>query len=427
MSGEPAAKAPRLILFLAANPAETARLQIDQELREVREAWEKGRQRETLDLQVATAVRVRDLQHLLDSRRPSIVHFSGHGSESRGEIILLDDDEHANPVPIEPLAELLRGCKGVVLNACSSALQAEAIARRGPWAIGMAAPIENGDAVIFARTFYGKLADGVGLAEAFAGARTQLQIERRAGAELPRLFGSEEAPVVSEPPARPARAPARVELALYQQGLEDPDAAVLLSLCLVTDEPAALVAEVASWKEALLRAPLLPAAVKERARKASLAALFAEPLLRPQLLARLAVTSFSAYAYYGVGGAAQALTAEQREARLSYDPILHRLRKKSEPLAAVHSPRADLAALVGKAAAQVAREESRPALAPELSPRAGRPLLELAAVVGTIAARHLASAAEDAAADFETIRTRLRFAKDIVSGKIHTRDKDPLP
>lgn len=178
----------RVILFIAANPDETARLNLEKEMREVKLAFELGVSRERFELRLEPAVNIHRLQHILDRHRPDIVHFCGHGSQARGEIILLDEHDHAYPVPIEPLASLLASRRGVVINTCSSAAQAAAIANRGPWAVGMTGEIDTDDAVAFARTFYSRVADGVSETNAFDGAKNQLALERRNSAGLPEFF-----------------------------------------------------------------------------------------------------------------------------------------------------------------------------------------------------------------------------------------------
>lgn len=176
------------VLFLAADPDEMTRLNLGNEMREVRVALERGTVRK-FDLVTSPAQRLSDLQHELDRVGPCIVHFGGHGSQSRQEIVFLDDKGNAVPVNREALAVLLGGYEGVVLNACSSLKQAEAIAERGPWAIGMAGRISNEAAVVFAHTLYLKLADGKEPEESCVGATLQLKLTRMdEAARQPKFF-----------------------------------------------------------------------------------------------------------------------------------------------------------------------------------------------------------------------------------------------
>jgi hypothetical protein len=67
------------ILILAANPINTDRLRLDEEVREIQAALERPRSREQFELITRWAVRIDDLRRTLLDYEPQIVHFSGHG------------------------------------------------------------------------------------------------------------------------------------------------------------------------------------------------------------------------------------------------------------------------------------------------------------------------------------------------------------
>ncbi len=119
------------ILFLAANPEDTAQLRIDKEVREIKQALLQSEFRDKFDIEQEWAVRVSDLQGHLLRHKPDIVHFSGHGSNS-SEIILEDNWGGSHKVSEQALSQLFAVLKDnircVVLNACYSAQQAQAIA-----------------------------------------------------------------------------------------------------------------------------------------------------------------------------------------------------------------------------------------------------------------------------------------------------------
>jgi tetratricopeptide (TPR) repeat protein len=183
------------ICVLAANPSETERINLEQELGQIRDAVERGAMRDRLKILPVPRCRVSELQHILDSERPDIVHFSGHGTESHGEIVLYDDHDLSVPVQIDALAHMLHETTGVVLNSCSSEHQAKLVAKKGPWAIGMAGRLPNPDACSFSHAFYGRLADGRTVAEAFEGAKDRLSAEHRSSASLPVFFPGRGFPV----------------------------------------------------------------------------------------------------------------------------------------------------------------------------------------------------------------------------------------
>src|ERR1700688_799936 len=77
------------------------------------------------------AARITDVITALRKHKPDVVHFSAHGFQD--EIVLLNDDNKAKPIPRVALAKLFEQYKDknkirlVVLNACYSARQAQAI------------------------------------------------------------------------------------------------------------------------------------------------------------------------------------------------------------------------------------------------------------------------------------------------------------
>ncbi len=138
------------ILFLAANPVDTRQLRLDEEVREIRRVYRAAKNREEITIISEWAVRVDDLQTVLLEHRPKVVHFSGHG-EGNGCLVLEDKDGCKELVSSESLAELFRLCQKhvecVVLNACYSEVQAEAIHQHINCVIGMSDTIEDRAAI----------------------------------------------------------------------------------------------------------------------------------------------------------------------------------------------------------------------------------------------------------------------------------------
>ena len=157
------------ILFISANPLDTARLQVDKEQREIDHELRLSRARDRFDLIVADAARPDDLQQAMLDHEPQVVHFSGHGS-NEGVIL---EDEHGLPklVSATALASLFKLFKGkvqcVVLNACYSEAQAKAIGQHVPYVIGMHSEVPDGTALQFATGFYKGIAAGKSIEFAF--------------------------------------------------------------------------------------------------------------------------------------------------------------------------------------------------------------------------------------------------------------------
>lgn len=151
------------ILFLAANPHGTTALRLDQELRDIAEGLRRAQHRDQFVLEQRWAVRPRDVQRALMEVNPRIVHFSGHGE---GEPGLAFEDEMGKPKFVDAAAlaglfELFADrVECVLLNACYSLVQAEAIAQHIPYVIGMSHAIGDRAAVEFAVGFYDALGAG---------------------------------------------------------------------------------------------------------------------------------------------------------------------------------------------------------------------------------------------------------------------------
>lgn len=199
------------ILFLSANPKDTGRLQIDEELRAIYAALREGGSEGLFAVAVAPALRLGELPQALLREKPDIIHFSGHGSH--GEILLAADASSLEALSGEQLTASLRTfserTRCVVVNACFSSTVAETVAAAIPCVIGMTREVPDASAAEFAGGFYAALALGSSVAQAFA--LGKLRLERTgAGPDLPTLidksgtaatmyFAGPSAPRVSDP------------------------------------------------------------------------------------------------------------------------------------------------------------------------------------------------------------------------------------
>jgi hypothetical protein len=179
------------ILFLAANPTDSTRLRLDQEVREIDHVLGLARFRDHFDLEQQWAVRVAELQGLLLRHQPHIVHFSGHGS-SLGEIFLEDDAGLSQPVSPRALSTtfglLKDNMRCVVLNACFSRIQAEAIAQHIECVVGMSQAIGDRAAISFAAAFYQAVASGRDVQSAFELGRAQIDLQNLNEQDTPQLL-----------------------------------------------------------------------------------------------------------------------------------------------------------------------------------------------------------------------------------------------
>jgi hypothetical protein len=179
-----------IILFLAANPAGTAALKLDEEARAIQEELQRATQRDEFAFVTRMAARPLDLLRALRDVRPTIVHFAGHagadgtdGADRAGEdgppdratrdilpatlgggIYLTGDDGLPARVTRDKLLATV-GAAGqsvqiVVLNACSTEDLAKALCELVPVCVGTSARIGDDAARMFSVGFYGALASG---------------------------------------------------------------------------------------------------------------------------------------------------------------------------------------------------------------------------------------------------------------------------
>lgn len=158
------------ILILAANPKGSARLRLDEEVREIQHGLERARQREQFEIISSWAIRPDDLRRALLDHKPQIVHFSGHGTGETG-LAVEDRIGQVQLLSTKALADLLRlfeDCiECVVLNACYSEVQAEAINQHINYVIGMSQGIGDRAAIQFATGFYDALGAGRSYEDAY--------------------------------------------------------------------------------------------------------------------------------------------------------------------------------------------------------------------------------------------------------------------
>lgn len=153
----------RKILILAANPRDSSRLRLDEEVREIHDVLRRSRQRDRLEVKVSSATRPSDIQQALLDFTPQIVHFCGHGEGTQG-LIFEDDMGSSQFISSQALANLFElfanQVECVVLNACYSEVQAQAIVKHIDAVIGTVQPIGDIAAIRFAEGFYRGIGDG---------------------------------------------------------------------------------------------------------------------------------------------------------------------------------------------------------------------------------------------------------------------------
>jgi len=240
MSNNPTVKK---ILILAANPKNTVRLRLDQEVRDIEEGLQLAAQRDKFTLQQKWAVRSQDIRRAVLDFRPNIIHFSGHGSETEG--LSFEDEigkeKFVTPEALGGLFKLFANhVECVLLNACYSEVQANAIAQHIDYVIGMNEAIADKAALEFSVGFYDALArydpqyDGDSTIEfAFNVACSSISLAGVAGASIPvliknpnpkpkdKVIKSEDTPILKPMNQAIKRYSGRVKIKVCQNLIQD--------------------------------------------------------------------------------------------------------------------------------------------------------------------------------------------------------------
>jgi len=167
------------ILILAANPSDTARLRLPVEIRDIEEGLALSAGRDRFNLVSQWAVRPDDLRRALLKHQPQIVHFSGHGEGESGLVFETDagKSKHIDGAALARLFGLCPSVECVLLNACYSETQANAISEQVSYVIGMSAGIGDRAAMEFAVGFYDAIGYHRPIPEAFEFGQSAIALE----------------------------------------------------------------------------------------------------------------------------------------------------------------------------------------------------------------------------------------------------------
>ena len=182
------------VLFIASNPSDQTQLRLDEEIREIQKKIRASDFRESLKLESVWAARPTDLLQAINEHKPTIVHFSGHGSD-QDELVLQDDNGNSQVVSKETLVELFKvvssGIELLVFNTCFSESQANSVTAHVSAAIGMGTSISDEAARGFAAQFYSALGFGKSVGEAFGQAKVALMLKSIPEEDTPKLHVSQ--------------------------------------------------------------------------------------------------------------------------------------------------------------------------------------------------------------------------------------------
>jgi hypothetical protein len=202
------------ILFLAANPLGTDRVALDREAHAIQVELERSGFRDRFELVTRWAAEPLDLLRELRKLKPTVVHFSGHGTagvaghapgpeshrdiepghiggDPRPGLFFQGPDGGPQLVSTEAL-EATFGAAGssvklIILNACYSELNAQALLRHVGCVVGMNGAIADDAARSFAIGFYGGLGERESISAAYAQGCAAISLQGLAEHDRPKL------------------------------------------------------------------------------------------------------------------------------------------------------------------------------------------------------------------------------------------------
>lgn len=180
-----------VVLFLAANPQDQQQLRLDEEARSITEMITKAKHRDAVKFETRWAIRAGDVLQAINEVNPTIIHFSGHGTDY-DEIVFQNPDGSTKLVSKEAIVQAMKtssdSIRLVFFNTCYSRNQAEAVTKHIEAAIGMNTSIGDEAARIFASQFYSSIGFGNSIRKSFDQARALVMMEGIEEENTPELF-----------------------------------------------------------------------------------------------------------------------------------------------------------------------------------------------------------------------------------------------
>ena len=178
------------VLYLGASPLNADRLRLDAEVREIREAIRKSDYPDSVVLAERWAVRQQDLLQALNETNPTIVYFSGHGSDD-GCLYIEDQVGNAQAVTKEAMAAVIGAAaedvRLVVFNSCFSDEEADKVLEHVDAVIGMSDSIHDDAAIAFAGQLYSSIGFGHDIQLSFKRAQAAIALKDPSSSSIPKL------------------------------------------------------------------------------------------------------------------------------------------------------------------------------------------------------------------------------------------------
>ena len=192
-----------VVAFFATDPATASdrRLLLDEEVREIQQKIRLSDHRDAVKLESRWALRSGDILQYMNELQPTIVHFSGHGT-NQDELVLQDHKGDAVFISLASIVgtfALYDSVRLVFFNTCHSYNQAAACTQYVDAAIGMNKEIGDTAARVFSAQFYSAIGFGKSIPNAFKQAKNALMLEGIPEESTPELhlrMGVEESDLV---------------------------------------------------------------------------------------------------------------------------------------------------------------------------------------------------------------------------------------
>jgi hypothetical protein len=179
-----------MILFLAANPLSLGVLDLGRECAAIQREIAQSPGRDALRFEARWAIGIDDLIRQLTQLQPAVIHISGHGGGAAG-LMLEDDRGRPQPLSGRALAMIVRAAarmvRLIVLDACYSTVQAEALRRDAACVVGMTGAIGDDAARVFSAQLYGALGCGRSVGNAVEHGVAALAAHQLPDEAMPRL------------------------------------------------------------------------------------------------------------------------------------------------------------------------------------------------------------------------------------------------
>ena len=169
------------VLLLTAGPANMAPMHLAEEEKEVRRHIQAGVARGgRVKLEVIRSAMQDDVLSSMNEHRPHVLHIAAHGNKD-GDLWLADGIGDGARVSLDGFLAAVKAAgkhlQMIVLNACYSAVTADAVLKHVDYAIGIRTAVADKSALAFCEAFYAALSHGKSLLEAHEQGLAQLKIK----------------------------------------------------------------------------------------------------------------------------------------------------------------------------------------------------------------------------------------------------------